>query len=358
MLSFRENMEEAKEQVNAWWDCRATGKPAIQMIARREHPVFSIHQPEAESIHDFWTNPEIVIPRILNQMSSTWYGGEAFPVLYPVSGRIVSITCKYLGSPNIYIDKNTTWSKDIISSWENCPPLKFDPSSKWWKITEKLMETCATAIGENDLECFMGLPDLNGPTEVLSGLRNPEKLCMDLILEPDNVKQAARKVQDGWFEAFRRCSSIAGRFGPYFTWMGVWSEKPSIDLQSDFSCLISPDMFDEFILPLIKEQLSYFPHTIFHLDGPDMIRHLDRLLSLPELNAVQWIPGAGAGRASDWIDLLKRIQAGGKSVFVYCDPDEVEILTSKLDSTGLMLVVRGDIPEREAREILKRAGKY
>ncbi|MBI9104216.1 MAG: hypothetical protein JEY99_17495 [Spirochaetales bacterium] len=357
MIRFRNGMEEAKDAVNGWWELKTTGKPVIQMIGRRENPVFTLPEPKPSSIHDFWTNPEVVIPRILNQMGRTWYGGVAFPVLYPVSGRIVSITCKYLGAPNLYIDENTTWSRDIIESWERCPPLEFNPLNEWWIITERLMEACASAIEEYELACFMGLPDLNGPTEVLSGLRNPEKLCMDLILEPENVKQAARKVQEGWFEAFRRSSAIAGRFGPYFTWMGVWSEIPSIDLQSDFSCLISPDMFAEFILPLIREQIAFFPRTIFHLDGPGMIRHLDHLLSLPDLKAVQWIPGAGAGRSSDWIDLLKRIQEGGKGVFVYCDPDEVEILSSRLDATGLMMVVRGDIPEREAMNILDKVGK-
>ena len=142
-------------------------------------------------------------------------------------------------------------------------------------------------IERYELECFMGLPDLNGPTEVLASLRNAEKMCLDLLLAPDEVKEAARKVQDAWFAAWRGTTEIAHAFGGYFTWMGLWSSLPAVDLQSDFSCLISLEMFDEFILPFVREQAEAFPRSIFHLDGPDMVRHLDTLLSVDAINAVQ-----------------------------------------------------------------------
>ena len=162
------------------------------------HFKFSVPSPEPQSIHDFWTNPEIVIPRIPNSMGKTYFGGAAFPVLYPVSGRIVSITCKYLGSSNVYVDENIPWSEAAIHKWDKCPSLDFDPENPWWRITENLMESCVSAVEACNLECFMGLPDLNGPAEILSGLRNPEKMCLDLILEPERIKTAVQRIQSSW----------------------------------------------------------------------------------------------------------------------------------------------------------------
>lgn len=358
MIRFKDDITEAQERVNLWWDNKRADRPLIQIYAPREKPVFEIPSMEPSSIHDFWTNPSAVLPRMLNIMGSTFYGGEAFPVIQPMSGNIVSITCKYLGSPNRYIDENTTWSEPIIEDWNLCPSLEFDETNEWWNITLNLMEACAEAIRKYDLECYMALPDLNGPTEILSGLRNPEKLCMDLILEPDRVLSAARKVQDAWFKSWKGTSDIAHQFGGYFTWMGVWSDVPSIDLQSDFSTLISPDMFEEFINPFIKEQSEFFSRSIFHLDGPDMIRHLDILLQNDSINAIQWIQGAGAGRVSEWIDLMKRIQAGGKSLFLYCEEDEVEFLCDNLESQGLMMVVKECTSEKKARGLLEIVSKY
>jgi hypothetical protein len=358
MIHFKKDIKEAKQRVELWWNNERADRALIQISPLRDKQLFSLDTAEAPTIHDYWTNPEYVIPRIINKLSNTWFGGEAFPVLYPVAGRIVSITCKYLGAPNIYIDKETTWSEPIIDEWNQCPPLEFDPENKWWKLTQNLLNDCAAAIEKYDLECYMGIPDLNGPTEVLSGLRNPEKLCIDLIMDPDKVKEAAWKIQAAWYKSWEGTHAVTDQFGGNFTWMGIWSKIEAIDLQSDFSTLISPDMFGEFVMPLLEGQIELFPRTIFHLDGPDMVRHLDQLLDLSGLNAIQWIPGAGGGRTSEWEDLLHRIQEGGKSLYVYCDPDEVEFLVKNLDSRGLMIVVKGCESEGEARDLIRVVEKY
>jgi len=352
VIHFKNDIEEAKDRVNLWWDNKAADRPLIQIFAPREKPIFNIPSKMSHTIHDFWTNPEVVIPRIINKIGSTYFGGEALPIVYPVAGRIVAITSRYLGAPNRYVDENTTWAKPIIDDWDNCPPLEFDAENKWWQITMNLMTAASEALDQYNLECFMGLPDLNGPTEVLSELRGAEKMCMDLILSPYKVMQAAVKVQQAWFKAWERTSAIASKFGGYLTWMGIWSEIPAIDLQSDFSALISPKMFNDYIYPFIKEQIDYFPRTIFHLDGPDMVRHLDTLLSNDDLNSIQWVQGAGAGKVSEWLDVMKKIQAGGKSLYIYCEEDEVKFLCDNLDPKGLMMVVRDCSSEKKAREIM------
>ncbi len=280
MIHFKEDSEAAKKRVELWWKNEPADRALLQIPAPRERPVFSLPEKEAPTIHDYWTNPVYVIPRIINKLSRTWFGGESFPVLYPVAGRIVSITCKYLGSPNIYIDKETTWSKPIIDDWDVCPELNIDPENTWWKLTKNLLHTCSEAIQKYNLECFMGIPDLNGPTEVLSGLRNPEKLCIDLIISPDRVKAAAQKVQDAWYTAWEGTSGIANQYGGDFNLRGGWAEKKNLDLQSGFSTLISPEMFWEIVIPLLKKQIELFPRTIFYLYGPGMGRDLDQLLYL------------------------------------------------------------------------------
>ena len=39
--------------------------------------------------------------------------------------------------------------------------------------------------------------------------------------------------------------------------MPIYSEKPYYPLQCDFSAMISPDMFEEFVLPELRYHLSY-----------------------------------------------------------------------------------------------------
>ena len=42
---------------------------------------------------------------------------------------------------------------------------------------------------------------------------------------------------------------------------------------------------------------------------------------------------------SEWVDLLRRIQDGGKRVHIICESDEVELLSRSLDRSKLLLVV-------------------
>ena len=76
------------------------------------------------------------------------------------------------------------------------------------------------------------------------------------------------------------------------------------------------------------------------------VRHVPLLLRLERLDCIQWIQGAGSPLPSQWLDLLRRIQAGGKSVQLYygeshgADADlkrELDILCRALDPKRLFI---------------------
>lgn len=351
VTQFKDDLVEAQQRVEAWWRGENAGRPALLITAPRDG-AGPYDGPDTDDMDAWWTDPKHVVPGMDHQLRSTAFLAEAMPVVFPLRTGLVAITCKYLGAPNVYLDRSTTWSEPIIHDWDHAPALHFDPENRWWKRTELLMHAAVAMIKERDYQAFVGLPDLNGPTEILSGLRGSEELAMDFYDTPEVIIPALRNVQDAWWEAYRRATAIAHQCGGYFNWMRVWSEQPMIDLQSDFSCLVSTEMFNEYFLPFIVEQARGVERTIYHLDGPDAVRHLDALLAVDEIDAIQWIQGAGGGRTTEWIDLLKRIQDAGKRVWVLCDPDEVRTLSHALDPAGLMLVVEAS--SESAGEALTR----
>ncbi|MFO7871390.1 MAG: hypothetical protein R6V03_08165 [Kiritimatiellia bacterium] len=353
MTQIKPDLAEAQERVEAWWRRENTGRPILQIYAPRDGAT-PYDGPVTDDMDAWWTDPEYVLPRLEHRLLSTYYAAEAMPVVFPVSVGIVSITTKYLGGPNVYLSKNTTWSNPIIEDWDEAPSLEFDENNTWWRKSERLLKAGVKFIKERGYDAFVGVPDLNGPTEVLSGLREAQKLAMDFYDCPERIKPALRKVQDAWFEAYRRCTAIARETGGYLCWLGVWSEQPMSDLQSDFSCLISRDMYDEYFLPFIVEQAGAIDRTIYHLDGPGAVRHLESLLAIEELDAIQWVQGAGGGEMTDWIDLLKRIQAGGKLIHAGCRPAEVPVLCRELDPSGLLLGVSAG-SQAEADDVIREA---
>jgi hypothetical protein len=118
--------------------------------------------------------------------------------------------------------------------------------------------------------------------------------------------------------------------------------------QNDFSCLLSPAMFDDFCLADTVACANYVDRTIYHLDGPGAVQHVPRLLTVDRLDCIQWIQGAGQPLPSNWLDLLKRIQSSGKSVQLYYAGAhggtadfrrEIEILCGALDKNRLFFVI-------------------
>jgi len=153
-------------------------------------------------------------------------------------------------------------------------------------------------------------------------------------------------------------------------WTCGWSAKRFVCVgQNDFTCLISPAMFDEFCLADNVACCSHVDWTMYHLDGPTALQHVPHLLGIERLHCIQWIQGAGKPLPSEWTGLLKQIQAGGKSVQLMYSGirgggvigKEIDALCRELDPTRLFIVAEVDSVEtadfvvRRARETCAEA---
>ena len=88
-------------------------------------------------------------------------------------------------------------------------------------------------------------------------------------------------------------------------------------LQCDFSYMISPRMFERFVLPEIRATCQRLPRAFYHLDGVGQIHHLDHLLSIAELDGVQWVPGDGKPDCAHWPEIYRKVHAAGKKIQVF-----------------------------------------
>ena len=344
MKVLKEDSTEAVRRVEAWWNHEIIDRAAVRVIAPR-----GVY-PEKEYVGDlerYFTDPDLVIPRLEETLARWYFGGEAFPMGLPIS--TVAILGSFLGCRVRFTGTGTIWSDPIIDDPRDLPNLDFNPENKWWKAAKHLMECFAQrADGYH-----VAHPDLNGPTEALARLRGTQRLALDFVDNPDYIKPAIDRITQAWFRYWEESVKIVQKTGGYFHWMGIWSDLPSVDLQSDFSCMISPEMFNEHFLPSIEAQTRMVERTMYHLDGPGAIKHLDALLALPHLDGIQWVRGSGAKPIEHWIPLLRRIQNAGKLVFTDCGRTSVERLLEELRPEGLLLHVSCDSVD-EARDLLRR----
>jgi hypothetical protein len=82
---------------------------------------------------------------------------------------------------------------------------------------------------------------------------------------------------------------------------------------------------------------DWLDYAVYHLDGPGAVPHLDLLLEIPSLRAIQWTPGAGQPPMPHWLPMLRRIQSAGKGLFLYTWPEELDALMDGLKPEGVIL---------------------
>lgn len=352
-LSCRPDWPEAADRLARWWEGEYLGRPAMALTAPRDGFRWD-SVPEAPDLWQHWTHPDYVIPRTDQGIRGTAWFAEACPQTWVNLGPVSM--AGFLGT-GIHVRPDTVWQSPIVADWLDFWPV-FDPQNEWWQITVRLAEALVEA-GEG--KWFVANADLGDAGDTLSYLRGPERLCLDLLEGPrerlERVRDELVELLCGFYEALT--AIVARRMSGTSSWLGVWSPARTATLQCDFSCMISAPLFAEFFAPAIAEQTRRLDHVIYHLDGPGALQHLETLLSLPRLHAIQWVPGAGNESAAHprWRPLLRRIISAGVRLHMGVAPEEIEPLLAEIPARGLFLQT-GCGSEEEARELLRKVERW
>jgi hypothetical protein len=353
-LAYREDWPEAADRLARWWEGEYVGRPAMQVTAPRDGATWQ-ELPQPPDWWEYWTNPAYVVPRTEQSVRNTAWLAESCPFSWVNLGPVSS--AGYLGTGIHIKDDRTVWQSPIVDDWQ-AYDVRFDPANEWWQITRRMTEALAEAA---EGKWHVGNADLGDPGDVMSYLRGPRRLCLDLIDGPhDGLLRARDRLTDQlWWFYDELTVLVADKMAGTASWMGVWSPKRMSTLQCDFSCMISAGMFERFFIPPLAELSRRLDHVIYHLDGPGALQHLDLLLALPNLHAIQWVPGSGAESQAHprWRPLLKRIIGAGKRVHLSVAPGEIEDLVADLPPEGLFLQT-GCASEAEARELIRQVERW
>jgi len=340
-------LQAALQRNEAFWNGNLTDGPLIWALVPDAKPGTPPTPPPTEA--EEWTNVDYVMAKAEDSLARTYYAGDALPVHNPWLGP--DQVAAWLGAEITFKPRdNTSWVKPFVNNWEDHADLRLDPENRWWKLYLEILRASATRGRGKWVTCY---PDLHTGIDGLAAIRGPEQLMIDLFEQPETIKRAMRQMTRLWKEIVDAVDAVVLPTGQGTTnWTLGWSSQRFICLgQNDFSCLVGPDMFADFLLEDTAECCQYADRIIYHLDGPGALQHLPRLLEIDALHCVQWIQGAGATLPSTWLDLLKRIQDAGKTVQVFYagahggDADisrELEILCRALDPDRLFCVAYVD----------------
>lgn len=335
MNTWKTNWDESRKRYIDWWNQKGIVLTMWEHLEKDGAPHEEIMAPlPAKDLDQFWFDPEWRAQHLHYMLSKSSFKADIPPVANTHLGPGSMAAC--LGA-ELSGGEDTIWireDKDFDGE------IKLDEENRWWKLHQNLLrESKKLSQGKY----YVGCPDLIEGLDTLASLRGTEGVLMDTILQPEVLEEQLQKVNDIYFEVFDRLYEII-REGDEMTfcYFSLWAPGKVSKLQSDISIMISEKDFRRFAQPYLREQAQKIEYTLYHLDGVDAMRHIDAVLEIEELNAVQWTPGVGQPQGGDprWYDLYKKILAGGKSIMAnWVNLEELEPLIDSVGNQGLHINV-------------------
>ncbi|MBP8982626.1 MAG: hypothetical protein KBG19_06290 [Bacteroidales bacterium] len=353
MHNWKSNWETSKKHYMDWWQHQGIVLTMWEHIDKEGAPWEQVPAPApAKDLNQFWFDPEWRSGYLHHKMAGYSFMADILPVANTQLGP--GSLGAILGA-ELEGREDTIWIRDQAGFDGN---IVLDPNNRWWQLHRDLLKKCRQKSQD---KYFVGMPDLVEGLDVLSSLKGPDNVLMDLILDPEGSLQQLKAINTAWFEVFDCLYDIIHVNGEMaFCYFSIWGPGKVAKLQCDISVMISEEDFRTFSLPFLKEQCEYLDYSLYHLDGVDAIRHLDAVLELKQLNAVQWTPGVGQPQGGDprWYDLYKKILDGGKSVMInWVQLNELEALLDTLGNRGLNIQMDFK-SEKEIEQALNIVEKY
>jgi len=352
-MRYKPDWEATQKRFEAFWEREVLDRCMIAVSTWKDGAAIPDYTPPRNEEEEFrrWTDPELIIRGMRREFENTYFGGDAFPILIPNLGA-AGHAGFFRGAKFRF--QGSVW---FFKSADDPAELEFDRNSFLYQKTLEL----ARAFAEDSRGDYMvSMPDTTGNADALSHLLGPERLFECFLEEPEATKAALGKIETAYEQIMRDVYDIvreANQGGSIVGWLSTWAPGFHAQMQSDLSVMISRPMFDEFVLPELTRQCDFLDYALYHLDGMEQIRHLDSLLSISRLRAIQWTQVAGQPPATDFIPVLKRIQQAGKCLVMHVSPDQVEPLMQALSSRGLYLLTCMET-EAEGRELIKKVEKW
>lgn len=307
-----------------WLEGRNPGRPCP------EAPVLS-----QANCADLTIPAEALIDRLDYELSKYTYLGDAFPrINFDSFGP--GLVAAFLGARLDNTTGRVWFHPETVQPIGEIEPV-YDPDNIWLK---RIRDIYAAGLARWGDQVLMGMPDLGGSLDILSTFRPSEALLLDLVDEPEAVERLNWACHELWHRFFSELSTqlragVNNRPGVrgWTDWGGVFSASPSYILQCDFCYMISPAMFEQFVKPELAASAKRLGRTVYHLDGIGQLPHLASLMEIPEIRAIQWVPGDGKPPQHEWLDVYRQIHAAGKGALVFCGPEGMARIAEEIGTT-------------------------
>jgi hypothetical protein len=358
-MHLNPNIDQARKNHTAWWNRKGM---VLNLCAPKANPPVTEIPPTPSDARSRWTDLSYRVRSAQHDMANMAFYADA-PVVFNTTfgpGTLAEI----LGAKPVY-EPTTVWYETCISDPDTYGSIRFNPQNN--ASLDLHMRFIDEAIRRSGGQFTVAMGDIIENLDTLASMRGSQELLMDLVERPDWVHARQREILQAFKEVFelfyiRTRDELNGNAFVF----DIWGPGRTCKVQCDFCCMISPAMFGEFVVPYLTQQCDWLDYSMYHLDGETALHHVDALLAIESLDAIQWTP-LGASGQSDisptgghplWFDLYKRIKAGGKAVQAsWVKAHEIVPLIDAVGPEGLYISAMAP-DEATAEKIVQQVEQY
>lgn len=337
---YKEDIDDAKERMKAWWDHEKTDRPVFGYTYFLKEGLPGYHPMVDWTLGKNFDAFEQSVDNFERGYSNFYFGGESIPGYFANYGA--GIMAAVFGIKPVY-DHGTIWVvermelEQMVDLLEN---TKLDNNNEWYVRLKKCTEYAAKRLKG---KYQVAMTDLGGILDILCSFIGPQKMIIALKRNPSTIDTCRAIILEKTLQIYDELQKIIESYGHNGcdSWLNIWSHKHYYPIQCDISAMMSPKYFRRFVLPDLIAQAEHMDYCFYHLDGPEQLIHLDDILAQPSITGIQWVPGFKPGMPQEWDDhwfpLYKKIQKAGKNLMFSSPRHLVEHIYKNLDDKGLFI---------------------
>ena len=343
---YKPDWSTAQKRWDAYWERAAVDRPCMVIYAPR---------PDGEkidrlsgSLEDRWMSSESVLADSLAYLESTYFGGEAVPH----SPHFMAGTTTGCGD-NLHFHEGGISIRPSMESMDQ--PLDWHPGTvDPWRA--KVDAICNRLLDGAPGRYIVSRPGQYPHVDLLNMIRGNTEMLMDIVLDPESTISRLREMREPAYENLQHFQDLLdSRQGDVGTvaWTGIWCRERMFVSQADVAAMISPEVFEQIVLPELDWWSERYDTFLFHTCGYK--QHLELCLSRPYMKAIQYSPSVKEEpNGPAHIEFYRRIQEAGRRLDLQCPVENVEYLVRHLNPEGLSIGTRVQSVD-EAEELLVNA---
>ena len=353
-LETKPDFDQCCDRIDAWFCQEILDRVPVRFHRHNAEYEKLISNSSHETLKDRWMDADFQVERFLDSVRGVRFNAETFPVFMPNLGP--NFYAAVHGAELVF-GETTSWCEPIISKFEDLEKIRFSKDNVYYK---KMQELTNKALQVCDGQFLVGYTDLHPGMDCAAAWRGTESLCFDMLMEPSLVQELMRLSREHFLDVYDEFDVLLKSHGqPSVTWMNIPVRNGRMHIPSnDFSFMISPEQFNEFALETLQEEVKTMTHNVFHVDGKGVANHIDSIMSVPEVKAIQWVQGMGDDYPiMQHLDFIRYVQSKGHSIIVDLDKSDLDEFMRIMSPKGIFLWVASD-NEEEEEMIIKKLLKW